>query len=279
MKNLWLFLAKYNAIFLFVPFFAVSVVLVVRHNSFQRASFINSSNVLVGSLYKTIAVWRDYLALYGTNELLSAENALLRQRLQNLLLTTDSASGTLPLVGSDAPGRYEFIVAGVANNSIHQKSNYLTLDKGARHGVERDMGVISSNGVVGFVVNVSAHFSTVQSLLHPGTKISVTVDETGAFGSLVWGDNIDPRYATVRDIPNHVTVQKGVKIYTSGYSLFPQGILVGEVVETGIASGESFLDLRIRLSTDFGKLHHVYIVKDLMLREKQALEATNTDNG
>jgi len=279
MKNLWLFLAKYNAVFWFVLFFALSVVLVVRHNNFQRASFIHSSNVLVGSLYKRINVWREYLALDETNELLAGENALLRQRLQNLLSATDSAAGTLPLAGSDDPGRYEFIVAGVANNSIHQKSNYLTLDKGTLHGVEKDMGVIASNGVVGLVVNVSPRFSTVQSLLHPGTKISVTLDETGAFGSLVWGDNTDPRYAMVRDVPNHVQAQKGAKVYTSGYSLFPQGILVGEVVEAGIASGESFLDLRIKLSTDFGNLHHVYIVKDLMLREKQALEATNRDNG
>jgi len=279
MKNLWLFLAKYNAIFWFLLFFALSVVLVIRHNNFQRASFINSSNVLVGSLYKSMYVWRGYLALRSTNEQLSEENALLRQRLQNLLSATDSAAGTLPLAGSLAADRYEFIVAGVANNSIHQKSNYLTLDKGALHGVEKDMGVITSNGVVGVVVNVSARFSTVQSLLHPGTKISVTLDETGAFGSLVWGDNIDPRYATVRDVPNHVQAQKGVKVYTSGYSLFPQGILVGEVEETGIAAGESFLDLRIKLSTDFSNLHHVYIVKDLMLREKQALEAANSDNG
>jgi len=151
MKNLWLFLARYNAVFWFVLFFALSVVLVVRHNNFQRASFVNSSNVLVGSLYKGVSVWRDYLALHSTNELLSEENALLRQRLQNLLSATDSASGALPLPGFDAPGRYEFIVAGVANNSIHQKNNYLTLDKGALHGVEKDMGVITSNGVVGLM--------------------------------------------------------------------------------------------------------------------------------
>jgi len=277
MKNLWLFLAKYNAIFWFVIFFSLCIVLVVRHNHYQRAVFVNSSNVLVGSLYGRLNSWKSYLALRGTNDLLAAENALLRSRLQNLLSTADSATEE-PLFPADS-ARYEFIPAGVANNSTHQKNNYLTLDKGALHGVERDMGVIAPNGIVGVVVNVSARFSTVQSLLHPGTKISVTLDGTGAFGSLVWGDNIDPRYATVRDVPNHVQVQPGTKVYTSGYSLFPQGIEVGEVVEAGVASGESFLDIQIRLSTDFGHLHHVYVVKDLLIGEKQALEATNQNNG
>ncbi len=278
MKNLWLFLAKYNAIFWFILFFVISIILVVRHNNYQRTFFINSSNTVVGSFYKQLNSWKSYLALHNTNEQLALENAQLRQQLQNLL-QADTVADTVHLVDSIEQGRYTFIVAGVANNSINQKSNYLTLDKGALDGVEKDMGVITSNGIVGIVVNTSAHFSTVQSLLHPDTKVSVTLDSTKVFGSLVWGDNISPQYGMVRDIPNHVQVQKGEKVYTSGYSLFPQGILVGEIIETGITSGESFLDLRIKLSTDFSNLHHVYIVKDLMVEEKQALEATNQDNG
>lgn len=89
-----------------------------------------------------------------------------------------------------------------------KKSNYLTLDKGSADGIERGMGVITSNGVVGIVLNTSAHFSSVQSLLHPDTKISVTLDTSKVFGSLVWGGNIDPRFAMVRDIPNHIKVKK-----------------------------------------------------------------------
>jgi len=141
------------------------------------------------------------------------------------------------------------------------------------------MGVITSNGVVGIVLQTSANFSAVQSLLHPDTRISVVLDSSEVFGSLMWGNNIDPRYATVRDIPNHVQVKTGEKVYTSGFSLFPAGIEVGKIVETGITSGESFLDLKIELSTNFSNLHHVYVVKDLMVDEKEMLEASNQDNG
>ncbi|TDS12207.1 rod shape-determining protein MreC [Sphingobacterium paludis] len=278
MKNLWLFLVRYNAIFWFILFFTISIVLVVQHNNYQRASFFNSSNVLVGSFYKQVNSWKSYLSLHEANEDLAAENVMLRQQIQNLI-QADTSADSVHIVDSIAQGRYAFIVANVANNSIHQKSNYLTLDKGSADGVEKGMGVITSNGVVGIVLQTSTHFSAVQSLLHPDTKISVTLDSSEVFGSLVWGNNIDPRYGMVRDIPNHVQVKKGEKVYTSGYSLFPAGIRVGDIAETGIKSGESFLDLKIKLSTNFSKLNHVYIVKDLQVEEKETLEAMNQDNG
>ncbi|WP_140936655.1 rod shape-determining protein MreC [Sphingobacterium lumbrici] len=279
MKNLWLFLVRYNAFFWFILFFVLSIFLVVRNNNFQRTSFVNSSNIVTGSFYKNVNSWKSYLALSSTNEELALENAKLRQQLENYI-----GRDTLERVSfadSIDTGRYEFIVAAVVNNSIHQKSNFLTLDKGSNDGVELGMGVITSNGVVGSVLNVSPHFSTVKSLLHPDTKISVTLDSTAdAFGSLVWGNNTDSRYAMIRDIPNHIKVYTGQAVFTSGYStLYPKGIKVGHIVESGITSGESFKDIRILLTTNFSNLSHVYIVKDKLAIEKIELEATNKDNG
>ena len=281
MRNLWLFLIRYNAILWFILFFAFSIILVVRNNNFQRASFINSSQVLVGSYYKQVNSWKNYLSLDETNGQLAEENVRLRQQIQNLI-QADTSADSVQLVDSIEQGRYAFIVANVANNSIHQKNNDLTLDKGSIDGIEKGMGVITSNGVVGVVLQTSAHFSSVQSLLHPDTRISVALDSSEVIGSLVWGNNTDARYGTVRDIPNHVKVNKGEKVYTSGFSLFPAGIQVGKIVETGISSGESFLDLKIELSTNFSNLHHVYVVKDLLIQEKETLETESQegdDNG
>ncbi|MFD2598591.1 rod shape-determining protein MreC [Sphingobacterium corticis] len=277
MKNLWLFLIRYNAFFWFLLFFTVAILLAIRNNSFQRSSFISSSNAVVGSFYGRLNSWKSYLDLDQTNEDLARENALLRQKLQQFILkdTVDS----IPLADSIDESRYEFIVAEVVNNSIHQKSNYLTLNRGTNAGIEKGMGVITSNGVVGIVLQVSTNFSTVRSLLHPDSRVSVTLDSTEAFGSLVWGNNMDPRLGTLRDIPNHIKAEKGQVIRTSGFSLFPKGIKVGEVDETGITSGESFLDIRVKLSTNFYNLHHVYVVKDNLEEEKQSLESEREDNG
>ena len=122
MRNLWLFLIRYNAIFWFILFFTVSIVLVIRNNNFQRSSFISSSNAVIGSYYKQVNSWKSYLSLDETNEKLAAENALLRKQIQNIL-QADTSADTVHIVDSIEQGRYTFIVAHVINNSIHQKNN------------------------------------------------------------------------------------------------------------------------------------------------------------
>lgn len=275
MKNLWLFFVRYNAFFWFIFFFSLAFVFIIRNNNYQKTAYFNSSNVIVGTFYANLNHWKSYLALNQVNEDLAQENAFLREQLQRFLLTDNLQVDTLQ--DSLNLERYLFIPATIANNSIHQKNNFITLNKGSNDGLEKGMGVIAPNGVVGIILNVSENFSSVQSLLHTDTRISVVLDSTEVFGSLVWGDNTDARYAMVRDIPNHVIVEEGQNIYTSGFSLFPEGIKVGEIIETGITSGESFLEARIKLTTDFSALHHVYVIKDLLGEEKEKLEIVNSD--
>ena len=138
------------------------------------------------------------------------------------------------------------------------------------------MGVICPTGIVGIILNVSEHYSTVQSLLHSDTRISASIAETNVFGSLVWGeDNYDPQIAKLNDIPNNIKVKKGQHVVTSGFSLFPHGIPIGRVVAAGINGGQSFLDIKVHLSTNFATLSYVYIVKNSLALEQQALESQN----
>ena len=279
MKNLWLFFVRYNAFFGFLLFFIFSIVLVIRNNNYQQSTFINSSNIVVGSFYEKFNSWQAYLHLDKTNELLIQENALLRQRLQHFE-TLDSTKKTLT-IDSTIQTQYEFISANVINNSINQKNNFITLNKGLKDGILPKMGVISSNGIVGTVEKVSEHYCTVKSLLNSGSRISVSLDTSSvAFGTLVWGNNIDSRYALVKDIPNHIKAHKGQPVYTSGYStMFPKGIKVGQVVQTDLTSGGSFKDIKIQLTTNFVSLTHVYIVQDKLAKEKLELESSNENNG
>ena len=142
------------------------------------------------------------------------------------------------------------------------------------------MGVIGTKGVVGIVLNVSEHFSTVQSFLNSDTKISSSLVNSNAFGSLVWGDNnFDPQVAILKDIPNHVKVAKGEKVITSGFSLFPAGILLGTVIQPDLESGDSFLNISVALELDFISLQYVYVVTDNLADEKIVLEDKSKDNG
>lgn len=272
MRNLWIIISKYNAFFLLIIFLVLSLVLLVNNNSYQRASAWNSSNRLIGGSFERVNAIKNYLSLGRTNDSLAFENARLRNDLKSSIFSDSIKQQTV--TDTLTQQQYTYIVSKVVNNSIHQSNNYITINRGFKHGIKKGMGVMSAKGIVGIVLNVSEHFSTIQSILHSDTRISASVN--GNIGSLVWGEgNYDPRLAILKDIPNHVIVKKGNRVVTSGYSLFPSGIEIGRVTRTGLKGGDSFLNIEIWLSTDFSNLQYVYVINNLFSLEQESLEALN----
>jgi rod shape-determining protein MreC len=271
MRNLWIFLSKYNAFFFFIIFFAVSFFLLVNNNSFQQSSSWNSSNQFIGQIYQQANEFENYVKLGATNDSLAAENARLRNQLKVSLYNDSIVQREVRDTTSFQ--QYTYIVGQVVNNSVHRQNNYLTINRGSKHGLRKGMGVIGPNGVVGIVRDVSQNFARVQSLLHSETRFSAMVD--GNIGSMVWGDNIDPQMGTLKDIPNHIVVKKGARVVTSGFSLFPKNIPIGTVIRSGVKSGDSFLNVDVKLSTNFGALEYVYVVNNILAAEQQALETEN----
>ena len=272
MRNLWIFISKYNAFFLFIIFFAISLILVFRNNAYQRASVLNSSNEVVGRIYAQVNYLKNYLLLRQVNDSLVAENARLRNQLKSSFVN-DSVEQKF-VTDSLTKQQYIYIVAQVVNNSVHQKNNFITINRGKRHGVAAGMGVMSATGIVGIVREVSENYARIQSLLHSGTKISASIAGSNAFGSLVWGEgNYDPRKAVLLDIGNHIVVKPGEKIVTSGLSvIFPAGIQIGEVLRSGIKGGNNFMDIEVTLNTDFATLQYVYVVINSRAAEQEQLE-------
>lgn len=272
MRNLWLFISKYNAFFLLIIFLIISFILLVNNNSYQKATALNSSNQVVGEAYERVDKFTDYLSLGQTLDSLAAENARLRSQLKYSQYDTTIQKATV----SDTVSmrQYSYVVARVINNSIHQKNNYITINRGSLHGIQKAMGVICPSGVVGVVQSVSPHYATIRSLLHSDTRISASVLPGNAFGSLIWGEeNHNPRIAILQDIPNHIQLKKGQKIVTSEFSgVFPPGIDIGRITRTGLKGGDSFLNIEVYLNTDFSTLQYVYVINNIMAKEKEALE-------
>lgn len=271
MRNLWMFISKYNAFFLFIIFFIISLMIAGRNNSYQKAAIINSSNELVGQAYQKIDYFKGYLTLRIENDSLLAENARLRNQLKSSF-TNDSIK-QITVNDTIKKQQYVCIEARIVSNSVHQKNNYITISRGSRHGIKPGMGVICSTGIVGIVRDVSENYARIQSLLHSGTKISAAIESTNAFGSLVWGEgNYDPQKAVLLDIPNHVVVKIGERVVTTGFSLFPAGLPIGKISRTGVKGGNNFLDIEVKLNTDFSTLQYVYVVNNLRNAEQQQLE-------
>lgn len=274
MRNLWIFINRYNAFFLFVIFFTIGIVLTVRNNAYQRSVTFNSTNEVVGHAYEKLNVFKRYMNLGMVNDSLALENAQLKTALF-ALNNLDSAKNTL-VKDTANHVQYTYLAARVIKNSVTLRNNIITINKGAQDGIASGMAVISAGrGVVGMIRDVSPHLATIESLLNKDAKISVSIKSTKALGSLVWGDrNGDYRKAYVKDIPNHIKVRLRDTIITSGFGAFPPGIPVGIIGNRGISTGDNFLTIQIALFNDFSTLQYVYVIKDKLAQEQKLLEST-----
>ncbi|WP_419802883.1 rod shape-determining protein MreC [Mucilaginibacter sp.] len=271
MRNLLIFITKYNAFFLFVIFEIIALTIFVKNNNFQKATFISSSNKIVGNIYLKVDQLTDYLKLGITNDSLAQENARLRNQLKSSFYVDSSVVKTV----SDTvyKQQYTYISARVINNSFNRRNNYLTINRGSNAGIAKGMGVISSSGVVGIVINTGPDLSTVQSLLHENTRISAMLADSNNVGSLIWDNNLDPTKAMLINYMKQVKIKRGTPVVTSGYSLFPTGTMLGRISNLDVKDSNNGTGIEVNLSVNFSNLQYVYVVKNKLALEQQSLEA------
>ena len=268
MYNLQRFILKHHFVILFILLEVISILLLARSQNFHRNSLVNTSNAVVGKIYEWSSEVGNYFRLNTTNEQLAEENAMLRRQLS---IVYDTASCVFDVNEGDT--LYEYIPAQVVNNSTNQTNNYIIINKGAKDGIERDMSVISSDGIVGVVTDVSRHYASIMSLLHSKSVVGVRFKNNQEIAGLKWQTN-NYRYGMVEDIPTHIVLQKGDIIVTSSHSyIFPEDLMVGTVEEFYPTAVDALNKAKIRFATDFSTLRHVYIIKDLHKPEIDSLKA------
>lgn len=284
MRKLLDFIVRKRHWFLFILLEVVSLMLIYRNNAYQRNIMFSSANVITGHIASVSGYVRSYLNLRDINKELLERNGELEMELIELqdqldMMRADTTAFTGFAPDSTEQFPYSFIMADVSNNSVTHLSNYITVNKGRKDGVEPDMGVVSERGVVGIVSTVSDHFSVIIPLLNPKFRLSCKVSGSSYFGSMSWNGR-DSRYANLDELPRHVEFKKGDTIVTSGYSaVFPAGIIVGKVVDFQKQHDDNFYSLQVELATNFNALNNVRIIKNYRQSEQlnTELEAKKND--
>jgi rod shape-determining protein MreC len=283
MKNLFKLLYRYHVIFLFVLLQTLTLTMVVTYNSYQRATFFDSSNFFSGTLYDKLSSYTQIFEIRPVNIKMAEENVILRTALNQLLIKASHGnykaadSIYLPRIAKDSVQKalFRYTTARVVNNSINQQHNFITLNKGRKDGVKPDMGVIANGQVVGLVTNVSENFSTVISLLNSKWKISAKIKRNDYFGSLSWNGK-DYRRVQLNEMPYHVPVQNGDTVVTTGYSSsFPEGLTIGTVSDFSIGTGSNFYKIEVMLAADFKNLVVVGLIENKQQNEIKQLESQN----
>ncbi len=182
----------------------------------------------------------EYKGVIESNQRLKSENEELRQTVEK----------------TEALSDYSPIQATVIARSSERWFKQMTINRGEEHGVEKDMAVMTSDGLVGKIKSAGAFHSTVQLLsgFDRSNKISswiVREDQDEAFG-LIEGYDDETGRLLLEGIKLDEIVEKGDTVISSGLGgVFPSDLRIGTVEEvvndqfglTKTAYVEPFADL------------------------------------
>lgn len=269
MGNLIRFILRFRGFILFLILESIAVLLLSYNSYYQRTQMFGALQVVQSYCYEVAKNATSYLALRDDNEMLLRENAKLRNQLDHYQ-SCDNANSAVQ-VSSGAGYLFSYMPAKVVNSTTNRQNNYLVLNAGEWQNVSPEMGVVADNGVVGIILNTSAHYATVMSLLNRDFRISARIRRTGYLGTLMW-DGLNYREAILSEVPQHVQVEVGDTVETSGYSaMFPEGIVVGTITSYETRKG-NFHEIRVKLEVDFKKLRYVNVIKFTHSEELKKLE-------
>ena len=280
MRNLFDFLAKYSNWLLFLVLEVVSLTLVFRYNAYQGSVWISSANVAAGKMYEWHSQLTSFFNLSQNNALLTHRNFHLERQVRQLTdaynrVMHDSTAAEKLLARQMQ--QYQPIEALVVGNTVAQKDNLITINKGTADGVRPEMGVVSGTGVVGVVMKASAHYAIVMPVVNSNSRVSCTIRKRGYFGALRWhGGRIDRVY--LEDIPRHARFAKGDWVETNGYSaIFPPGVPVGCITRVFNSRDGLSYNVEVQLSTDFSRLRDVLVLSDAGMQERMQLMKEKED--
>ncbi len=168
------------------------------------------------------------------------ENMRLRKALSFRPLDGGTRIISAEVIGRDPDHIYDAIVINV----------------GRDHGVDKDMPVVTPEGLVGHIAQVGGSDSVVQLLMR--TRVSALIQATRAQGIVSW---IDGQFR-LRFVESSNLVREGDLVVSSGLGgRYPQGIPIGTVVAVDQEKrAPVFLRVILKSIVDFSVLEEVFVL-------------------
>ncbi|MCI0469349.1 MAG: rod shape-determining protein MreC [Nitrospirae bacterium] len=149
--------------------------------------------------------------------------------------------------------------AKVISRGYDRLLNTMIIDKGSRHGIRKDMAVITTRGLVGKVYSVKEDFSEILHLKDPNFSAAVRLQKSRAEGVLS-GTGYD--YVILKYIQPQENVEQDEAVVTSGLDgLFPTGLQAGRVSFIKREGVEFYQQIRVQPLQPIEKIEEVLVVR------------------
>ena len=158
--------------------------------------------------------------------------------------------------------QFDFITAAVIARDPGMWTNIMMINRGSNDGLTRDMPVVTPQGLVGNIVQVSASTAKIQLLLDPRSAVGSLVQRSESrVAAVVEGNGISPMAPRMVNLARDADIIRGDKIITSGFGgIYPKGLLVGEVMDIVNDEGGLLKYAVLKPVVDFDRLEEVMVI-------------------
>ncbi len=204
-----------------------------------------------------------YDELKEENERLKAELAAIREENYEAVIRKNENEWLRGFLGLKAEhSSFELSDAKVVGRETTNTRIVYTLDRGSGAGIEKNMAVITADGLVGHIVEVGLTWSKAVALTDGRSHVGVYTERTGALG-LMSGDielSMEGKCEGVFD--EDAEIAEGDRVLTSGIgSVYPEGLAVGVVSEVYVDEFDRTLHAVIEPFVSFDGIGAVMIVR------------------
>ena len=278
MRNVFLFLKRYSVFIFFLVLQGLALSMLFSYNRFHQTAYGMFSNEMAGNLNERVNKVESFFTLSEQNKALREQNAALLSYLPSGSVIPDTSfqlvADTITVDSLKSYRQYQYFDAKIISNSVFLQQNNMVLHRGALQGIEPNMAVVGTDGLIGTVISVSENMSIVMSLLHRQSKVIDVLKKGSGLGEVSW-DGKDPRYLLLSKIPKTIVVKKGDTVVSSPYSdKFPPGLPIGYVEKIDQDQETNTYKLKIRTAVDFYTVQQAYLVKNLLQEEMDQLKRT-----
>lgn len=227
-----------------------------------RTNASDTANAPLGAFHDVFSAIRrivPFAAFREENARLRGEIDLLKRKLDESALVQGENQRLKEILGFRKAIPFATTPAEAIGRDPSNWSNSIIIDKGTSHGIKQNKAVLSTKGLVGRVLEVGRYSSRILLITDPNSKVGVVIQRNRQGGMLV--GRPDGKCKMIY-IALDSDVARGDKVVTAGLgTIFPRGILVGEVVEVGKEPGRLYKYAVIRTAQDMSKLEEVLCIK------------------
>jgi rod shape-determining protein MreC len=206
--------------------------------------------------------WTKYFALRGVerdNEQLRKRITELEAQLQQEQAQAARARSLEEALNLQRTMSAPTLAARVIAGNPQPGSLEVTIDRGSADGVEPNMAVIGSRGIIGRVIGpLAPHAARVQLIVGKSAAAGAVLEKSNVGGVVVGGEKDPP--LRLEYIPNLVDVQPGERVLTSGQDdIYPSGFVIG-VVEKAEKGSDGHRQISVRPAVDVSHLEVVLVI-------------------